>query len=730
MEKLGDIVAVVVGVAVDVAYSYKVPLGMAVTYGSIVLVPLGTRQTLGVVWGRPKDNKAHNRLKDIIQTYDNCLPLSKELMQTIDFIADYTLAKKGMVLRACLPDKKALEPQKPNIAYQLTGEKIEKQTPARNKIFDLLKNDEAYSKAAMIKQLNISASVIDGLEKQGVLAKVNIPAPPIVLPPNPDFAPLKLNQEQQSALKNLREQKDGFAVTLLDGVTGGGKTEVFFERVADALKANKQALILLPEIALTNMFIKRFEKRFGVKPAFWHSTMSPSQRAKTWRAVMNGDARVVIGARSALFLPFNQLSLIVIDEEHDSAYKQSDGINYNARDMAIVRAKFAGAKIILSSATPSIETKSHALDKKYHHVELKSRFASAKLPEIKLIDMKQDAPQKGYWIAPSLVDEIKLTLEKKQQALLFLNRRGYAPLTLCRSCGYQFTCKNCSTFLVEHQKANILMCHHCGLQIKKPKNCPECEKNECEKEDTLVSIGPGIERITKEAKELFSDARIITLSSDLGSPEQIKESLTKIENGEYDIIVGTQLIAKGHHFEKLTLVGVLDADLGLDHGDLRAGEKTFQILTQVSGRAGRAQISGKAYLQTFHPNHLVMQAMKNQDSEAFYKHEIKIRKEGNLPPFGRLAALIISSFKHEEAIKYARILLQSAPKPKNSENLKIFGPIDAPLALIRGRYRIRLLVTSEKSFNLSSYVRFWLENTNKTQGDVRVQVDIDPLSFH
>jgi primosomal protein N' (replication factor Y) len=726
MNKLGDIVSVLVGVAVDKPYSYKVPHGLEVALGSIVLVPLGSRQTLGIVWGEPKDKTAHNRLKDIIKVFD-CTPLSTELLKTIDFVANYTLAAKGMVLRTALPNIKALEKEKPIDAYQLTGQKPAKLTPPREKVIALLDDGLAWSKSAIMKEASVSSSVIKTMYEQNILALVKLPMPPFVKIPDPDFAPLKLNVEQSKALQNLREQKNGFSVTLLDGVTGGGKTEVFFERVADAIKANKQSLILLPEIALTKIFIERFTKRFGVAPAQWHSGMSISQRAKTWRAVMSGDAQVVIGARSALFLPFHQLALIVVDEEHDGAYKQTDGISYNARDMAIVRAKFADAKIILSSATPSVESVYNALSAKYHHVQLKSRFANAAMPDINLIDMKNANLEKGSWIAPILQEEISKNLKKDEQTLLFLNRRGYAPMTLCKACGYQIKCENCSTWLVEHQKANILMCHHCGLTIKKPKKCPHCEEVDC-----LVPIGPGIERIGEEVKQLFPDARQIMLSSDLGSVESIKQSLEAIEKGEYDIIIGTQLIAKGHHFEKLTLVGVIDADLGLDKGDPRAGEKTFQILTQVSGRSGRADKAGRAYLQTYHPTHQVMQAMKQQNSEEFYAYEIKMRQEGGLPPFGRLAALIISGDNHKEVLNYARALLLSAPKidtENEKENFKIFGPIDAPLAMVRGRHRIRLLVQSEKSFNLSSYVRFWLEKAEKTRGSLRVQIDIDPISF-
>lgn len=724
---LGNIVSILVSVAINQPYSYRVPHGLQVKRGSIVLVPLGTKKILGVVWGEPKDNKAHNRLRDIEHIYD-CAPLSDELMQTIDWVANYTLASKGMLLRSVLRSKEALEQPKPIIAYQLAGKKPAQLTKARNKVLKILADGMAHSKAALIKQAGISASVIDGLLKYGTIAKVEIPAPKAVNMPDPDFAPLVLSDEQKQALKQLRQTKRGFAVTLLDGVTGGGKTEIFFERVADILRAQKQVLILLPEIALTHTFIERFTKRFGTKPAQWHSEMTKVQRSKIWRGVMDGSIRAVIGARSALFLPFSNLGLIVLDEEHDAAYKQSDGINYHARDMAVIRAKFANAKLILSSATPSIESRNNANIGKYKHVRLNSRFANASMPDVKLIDMRQDGAQKGKWISPILVTEIEKTLARGEQALLFLNRRGYAPLTLCRACGYKYQCPNCSAWLVEHRFANKLMCHHCALEIKKPLNCAQCNET-----DSLVAIGPGIERIAEEAKQLFPKSKQVVLSSDVANSSSLKQKFSEIEQGKYDLIIGTQLVAKGHHFEKLTLVGVLDADCGLAQGDPRAAEKTFQILTQVSGRAGRADKKGQAYLQTYYKDNEIMQALKNHDSEGFYRHELALRKQGHLPPFGRLAALIISANEHKKALDYARMLLASAPKPANKqdlENLKIFGPADAPISIVRGRHRVRLLVQSEKYFDLSSYVRFWLENTKKPTGNIKLQIDIDPVSFH
>jgi primosomal protein N' (replication factor Y) len=444
-------------------------------------------------------------------------------------------------------------------------------------------------------------------------------------------------------------------------------------------------------------------------------------RTRTWRAVLNGDVRVVLGARSALFLPFRELGLIVLDEEHDGAYKQSDGVNYHARDMAVLRAKFAEARVILSSATPSVESRNNANTGRYRHIRLTSRFAQAALPEIVPIDMREEPPEKGQWIAPRLAREIFATLDRGEQALLFLNRRGYAPLTLCKSCGHQYQCPDCSAWLVEHRFRGVLMCHHCGHEVRTPKTCTACGT-----EDSLVPIGPGIERVAEEAAARFPDARTVILSSDMGSNLQLREKFEAIERGEYDLVIGTQLVAKGHHFEKLTLVGVLDADLGLDKGDPRAAERTFQILTQVTGRAGRAGRAGKAFLQTYHPSHAVMQAMVKGDREAFYAHELLAREAGGLPPFGRLAALIVSAAEHDPAFAFARTLLSAAP---TAEGLKLFGPADAPISMIRGRHRVRLLAQSGKDFDLSGYVRFWLANGPKATGNLRVQVDIDPQSF-
>src|SRR3569832_1813961 len=721
-QRLSDIVAVMVSVSVDGPYSYKVPYGMSVTRGSIVAVPLVGRPTLGVGWGTPKDNFAHNRLKDIEHIYD-VPPLSEELLRTIDWVSRYTLAPPGLVLRSVLRSNAALFPERPVVAFRRTGIEPERMPPARSRVLETVADGLAWAKVAIVGASGVSPAVVEGLEKAGALERLEVPAPPIALPPSPEAAPPALRTEQRAALDQIQAlDPHKFGVALLDGVTGGGKTEVFFEAVADTLRAGRQALILLPEIALTHTFLERFARRFGTRPAEWHSDMTPSQRARTWRGINDGTVRAVVGARSALFLPFHELGLIVLDEEHDGAFKQNDGVNYHARDMAVVRAKFAEARVILSSATPSVASRNNAIQGRYQHVMLTSRFAEAGMPDITALDMREEPPEKGQWIAPRLAREVFATLDRGEQALLFLNRRGYAPLTLCRACGHQYQCPDCDAWLVEHRFRGVLMCHHCGHEQKRPKVCSACGT-----EDSLIPIGPGIERVAEEEAERFPNARSVILSSDMGSNSQLKDRFSEIERGEYDLVIGTQLVAKGHHFEKLTLVGVLDADLGLAHGDPRAAEKTFQILTQVTGRAGRANKAGRAFLQTYHPAHPVMEAMGSQDREAFYRHELETRANGALPPFGRLAALIVSANEHDEAANFARRLLSAAPM---AEGLRLFGPADAPVAMARGRHRVRLLVQSPREFDLSGYVRFWLTSAERVKGNLRVQGDIDPMSFY
>jgi primosomal protein N' (replication factor Y) len=513
-----------------------------------------------------------------------------------------------------------------------------------------------------------------------------------------------------------------FHVALLDGVTGSGKTEVYFEAIAENIRRNRQSLILMPEIALTGQFLDRFAQRFGVRPLEWHSELSPRTRARNWAAISGGEAPVVVGARSALFLPYADLGLIIVDEEHDQAYKQDEGAHYHARDMAVVRAHIAKIPIVLASATPSIESEVNARKGRYQRIALPSRFGGQHMPQIEAIDLRREPPVRGRFISPRLAEQIRYAVERREQALLFLNRRGYAPLTLCRACGHRFACTICDAWLVDHRFRQRLVCHHCGFSMPRPNICPHCAA-----EESLVAVGPGVERLQEEAAALFPGARTMVLSSDLiTSVETMRSELNEIAEGRVDIIIGTQLVAKGHNFPRLNLVGVVDADLGLGNGDPRAAERTFQLLNQVIGRAGRDQGRGIGYLQTHQPEHPVMKALVANDREAFYASEIESRERTGYPPFGRLASLIISAGDRPTAEGFARKLASVAPL---DERIQVLGPAEAPLAVIKGRYRFRLLVKSLRSVDLSQYLREWLAAGPKTTGNLKLEVDVDPQSF-
>jgi primosomal protein N' (replication factor Y) len=508
---------------------------------------------------------------------------------------------------------------------------------------------------------------------------------------------------------------------LMDGVTGAGKTETYFEAVAEALKSDKQVLILLPEIALSNAFLDRFQSRFGCPPALWHSHLTPAQRKRTWRGVAKGETKVIVGARSALFLPFSDLGLIIVDEEHDPAYKQEDGVMYHARDMAVVRAHLSNIPVVLVSATPSLETMHNAWNGKYEHLHLPDRFGGARLPDIHLIDLRSDKPERQHFIAPSLTRAMQDTLERGEQVLLFLNRRGYAPLTLCRACGHRMGCPRCTSWLVEHKKSGTLQCHHCGYGQKIPKACPECGA-----EETMAPCGPGVERIFEETSALFPDARIMVLASDTAeSPEELKGMLDKIRGQEVDIVIGTQIIAKGHHFPGLTCVGVIDADLGLAGGDLRAAERTYQLLHQVAGRAGREELKGHVYLQTFMPEHPIMQALTQGERNAFLEAESFERESAHMPPYSRLAGIIISGRELPQVQAAAKELGRTAPR---AEGLQVLGPAPAIMAMLRGKHRYRLLVNADKKIDIQKALKEWVSHV-KHPSTVRVQIDIDPQSF-
>ncbi|WP_208975984.1 primosomal protein N' [Pseudovibrio exalbescens] len=723
-ENQGQIVPVLVPVAVAGPYSYKVPEDMQVRPGSIVRVPLGSRSVIGAVWDGEADKSVNPKKLKSIQQVFSADPLQEDLRRFVDWVANWTLGAPGMVLRMVLRSEEALEPEKQVLGFRrIPGKEPERKTAARQRVLDLLDDEMAWTKAGLSGAAGVSPSVIDGLKDHGVLETTLLPATPPLPDPDPTLpGPTLTDMQKEAAERLVAAVGNGFKCFLIDGVTGSGKTEVYFEALAEALRRGQQTLILLPEIALTSQFLDRFERRFGVRPAEWHSQVPARRRERTWRGVANGEVKVVVGARSALFLPFCSLGLAIVDEEHDGAYKQDDRVPYNARDMAVVRGHITGFPVILASATPSVESRVNAQLGRYDLISLPERASGAAMPELVGIDMRTDGPERGRWLAPSLVKAMQETLTAGNQVLLFLNRRGYAPLTLCRTCGHRFHCENCSAWLVEHRFRGRLVCHHCGYSQPIPDKCPECGKP-----DSLVACGPGVERIGEDVADLFPEARVLVLSSDLpGGTERIKREMDLIERGEVDIVIGTQLVAKGHNFPLMTLVGVIDADLGLANGDPRAAEKTFQLLAQVTGRAGRINGGGKGFLQTYNPDQPVIQALLSGNPESFYGVEIESREHAGLPPFGRLAALVVSGPDRVSAESYARHVVSVAPV---DSPVSILGPAEAAMAQVRGRFRFRILVIARRGFDLQGFLRAWLQRVNQPKNNIRLQVDIDPQSF-
>jgi primosomal protein N' (replication factor Y) len=718
------IVDVLVPIALDQAYSYRVPAGVTLEPGDVVAVPFGAKEYAGVVWGEGNPRPGlHNKLKEVTAKLD-VPPLKPELRSFIDWVAGYTLGARGMVLRMSLRMGEHLGPARERVGVRLAGPAPQRMTKARARVMEALSDGFLRSKSEAAQEAGVSVGVIDGLIDEGTLETLVLPQKPVAQPPDPDFLQPDLTQAQSAAADTLREMvaRGGFAASLVDGVTGSGKTEVYFEAVAENIRRGKQTLILMPEIALTTQFLDRFSARFGVRPAEWHSQLSPRKRARTWASVSEGEVSAIVGARSALFLPYADLGLIIVDEEHDNAYKQEDGIHYHARDMAVVRAHEAQIPVILSSATPAVETEVNARRGRYKRLSLPQRFGGQHMPHIEAIDMTREGPPRGRFIAPRLAEAVKIAMERGEQALLFLNRRGYAPLTLCRSCGHRLDCPNCDAWLVDHRFKRRLVCHHCGFSKPLPPVCPKCEATE-----SFTAVGPGVERLQEEVGTLFPQARTIILSSDLvESMERLRQELDDVAEGRFDIIIGTQLVAKGHHFPKLNLVGIIDADLGLANGDPRAAERSFQLLHQVVGRAGREAGQGVGYLQTHQPEHPVMRALIAADRDAFYDTEIASREKTTYPPFGRLAAIIVSGGDKHETESFARKIAQSAPL---DDNVRVLGPAEAPLAVVRGRHRQRLLIKSPKAFDLSGYLRGWLSVAPKTRGTLKLEVDIDPQSF-
>ena len=718
---------VLLPIPADRPYSYAVPEGMDVQPGDYVQVPLGPRKVASVVWDAPVgDNGVDPKKLRAIETKFDCPPVQEDMRRFIDWIAHYTIAPPGMVLKSLLRTPAALDPEQPLPGLAISGDWPERMSAARQRVKDLIDADasEVWTKSGLANAAGTSSSVIDGLVKAGSFAPRDIPPQPIVPPPLPKRDGKPLNDDQREAADALvaAVEEDAYSTHLIDGITGSGKTEVYFEAVAAALNRGKQVLVLLPEIALTASFLHRFEARFGAPPAPWHSGITPTQREKIWRQVAEGTVRVVVGARSALFLPFSELGLVVVDEEHDQAYKQEDRVFYSARDMAVVRARLGDFPCVLASATPSVETRVNADTGRYTRLLLDKRHGEAVLPDLQTIDMRESPPPRGRFVSPVLEDQIRQAMKRGEQSLLFLNRRGYAPLTLCRVCGFRFECRNCSAWLVEHRFRGQLQCHHCGHSEPTPEACSNCGTL-----DHLVACGPGVERLAEEVDTIFPEARIIVLSSDmLGGVSRLRLELEAIADGQADIVIGTQLVAKGHNFPKMTVVGVVDADLGLANGDPRAAERTFQLLSQVTGRAGRAGGKSKGLLQTYAPDHPVIKAITSGDREAFYARELALRKSAGLPPFARLVSLIISGTDKRETERHAMELKLAAPF---MENVFLLGPAEAPIAQVRGRWRYRLLVHAPRALDVQTYIRDWLTKGPKERGNIRVQVDVDPQSF-
>ena len=719
------------------ALDYRIPGGEPPPPGSFVRVPLAGRNLVGVVWersaaGDDRTELAADRLKPIGETLP-LPPLDAALRRFIDRVAAYTMASPGAVLRMAMSVPEALQPPRPRRLCAISAAglaALAERAPAtplsatRRRVLETLRDHPPMPFAETARLAKCGAGVIRDVVACGLAEERIVPTEPAV-PPIPDWrvSGVQLSADQAAAARRLVACVDsgGFRVALLDGVTGSGKTETYFAAVAAALAAGRQVLVLLPEIALGAQWLQRFRNRFGVLPAQWHSEISRSERRDTWRAVAAGRVRVVVGARSALFLPFPELGLIVADEEHDPSYKQEDGVCYQARDMAVLRASLAGFPVVLVSATPSLETVVNVSRGRYQRVSLPRRHAEAALPAIRLIDMRRERLETGRFLSPPLVAAIAGAFAAGEQALLFLNRRGYAPLTLCRACGHRFQCPNCSAWLVEHRFTRRLLCHHCGHAEAVPALCPECMTA-----GVLVPCGPGVERLLDEVSAHFPSARAAVMVSDtLSGPRAAAELTQAMTEQRIDVLIGTQIVAKGHHFPMLTLVGVVDADLGLVGGDLRAAERTYQLLHQVGGRAGRAERKGQVLIQTFMPEQPVMQALAAGERERFLEAEAAARRGAGLPPFGRLAALILSAVDAQAADFAAQAISRAAPQ---WPGVIVLGPAPAPLAILRGRHRRRFLVKADRQVNLQAVLRDWLSRV-RLAGSARLQIDIDPYSF-
>ncbi|ALG89695.1 MULTISPECIES: primosomal protein N' [Actibacterium] len=722
----GALVAVLTTQPLDRTLDYRAPEG-GCHLGAFVEVPLGPRKVLGVVWGPGEGGYDLGKVRPVNRVLD-AAPMRAEMRAFLTRAAEYTLTPMPAMLR--------LATRAPGLGGAVSMRKVfrlgqgrpDRETEARGRVLAVLEEygGLAFTLSELSGMAGVSTSVIKGLVKQGVVSEEDTPRDMPYPRLDPAMAGHALTGDQAAAAAALRAGAASgcYGATLLKGVTGSGKTEVYLEAVAECLAQGRQALVLLPEIALTAGFLTRVEARFGAKPSEWHSGVTMTERRRCWKMAGQGGAQLIVGARSALFLPFRDLGLIVVDEEHDTSYKQEDGALYNARDMAVLRASLCSAQVVLASATPSLESWANVEAGKYRRLDLTSRFGAAVLPEMRAIDMREEDLPGNRWISPTLQREVTARMAAGEQALLFLNRRGYAPVTICRACGHQIGCDHCDARMVEHRFQKRLVCHQCGETKPIPRACPSCGA-----EDRLAPVGPGVERMAEEVAALFPQARVAVLSSDLyASARALKEQIEAIAAGAADIIIGTQLVAKGHNFPLLTLVGVIDADLGLQGSDLRAAERTFQLMRQVSGRAGRAEKPGLALLQSFQPEHPVIRAILSGDEEGFWQAEAAERRAAGVPPYGRMAGIVLSGPDAQEAFDLGAALARQ-DAPLRRIGAQVFGPAPAPIARIRGRHRVRLLVKADKSAPLQAALKLWVAQV-KLPANLRLQIDIDPQSFY
>jgi primosomal protein N' (replication factor Y) len=708
--------------ALQAPLTYQVAEGVLVKEGMFVRASLGKKSLIGVVWGIKKEKPEGIKNIKAVQDVLDVPPLQNSLRAFISWLADYTLSPIGAVLKLSLVSEEMITKELKEPAFYIWHDWGGcKKTATREKIYNLLLDKKSRSLAQIASEADVGRSVVNLLAQDGVLAE----AEPSLAEPKP-YVPIELSKEQYVAFEKLWEhyQKKEYATIVLDGVTGSGKTEVYFKLIEQVLASSQteQILIMLPEIILTSQLVARFERRFGFMPTLWHSSLASSRRIKNWRDIKSGKARLIIGARSSLLLPFASLSAVIVDEEHDGSYKQEEGVVYHARDAAVMRGYREKIPVVLASATPSVETMFNVKNGKYQHVTLSRRHGGALFPELKIIDMREQQIDSGNWISEPLRQEIKSNIEAQKQSILFLNRRGYAPLVLCRACGHRFQCPNCSSWLVMHKKNSSLKCHHCGYSDALPDTCPSCGE-----EEKLAACGPGVERIHEEVEDLFPDARVLTMTSDqLTTAKAAIEAVDKILNNQVDIIIGTQLIAKGHHFPNLTLVGVIDADLGLSGGDLRASERTFQLLHQVAGRAGREKEKGRVVLQSYSPDNEVLKALKNEQRDKFIDFELQSRKQTNMPPFSRLSGVVISGADQALVRATAQALVRDAQT--DDKHIRILGPVEAPIFMLRGKYRFRILLRASRDYNVQGWIANWLYG-KQIASSVKVKVDIDPQAF-